>query len=211
MSEKKISPLKDEEKRLYHPIKKSLEKNFGQLGECYLETTAGVQHFPEKLKRIFEPEVLRILRVEKFCPDLTGFLRRKDSRTKEVITVEVKPRNLRIKDINQSRLYGEVLKAKHCLLVSPNNIPTEIKQIVENNSSIIRTSSSAFNRVTILKFDETKDEFTLNRELYSSPPEPFMYLAGECDKCHRWNDFLTQVEYKWLCEKCSEVEKLRVQ
>ena len=202
MTERKVSPLKAEEKRLYDPIKESLERDFGQLGECYLEKTAGVQYFPEKLKRIFEPEVLHILRVEKFCPDLTGFLRRKDSRTKEVITVEIKPRNLRIKDINQARLYGEVLKAKHCLLVSPNNIPTEIKQCVEKNSAIFRTYSSAFDRVTILKFDETKGEFTLDKELYSSPPEPFAYLSGECDRCHRWDDFLTKVERELLCKKC---------
>ena len=205
MAERKKSPLKAEEERLYDPIKKSLERDFGQLGECYLEKTADVRYFPEKLKRVFEPKVLHILRVEKFCPDLTGFLRRKGSRTKEVITVEVKPRNLRIKDINQARLYGEVLKAKFCLLVSPNNIPVEIKQFVKDNQAIIRSYFSTFDRVAILKFDETKSKLTLDRELYSSPLEPFTYLSGECDQCHRWDDFLTEFEHKWLCEKCKPI------
>lgn len=206
MTERKKSPLKAEEERLYDPIKKSLERDFGKLGECYLEKTGDVRYFSEELKRMFETrEVLHILRVEKFCPDLTGFLRRKDSRSKEIITVEVKLRNLRIKDINQARLYGEVLRAKHCLLVSPYDIPTEIEQFVKNNTAIISSNLSTFNRVTILKFDEARGEFTLDRELYSSPPEPFKYLAGECDKCYRRDDFLTKVAYNWLCEKCKPV------
>jgi len=203
------SSLKAEEERLYDPIKGALERTFGQIGECYLEKTPNGRFSPE-LKRVLPKDVLFILRVERFSPDLTGFLRKKDRSDKEIITVEVKPRNIKLKHIAQARLYGEILKAKYCLLISPQHMPVEIKIFVKENDALMRGAySSSFSKVSVAKFNEKRGEFSFDRELYDSTPEPFKYLAGECSRCGRWSDFLTKIDYEFLCERCQQSFNVR--
>lgn len=195
---KKVKQHRKEE-RLYEPIKNALKRDFEQLGECYLENTSkGI--FSEELKRTLDRSALHMLRVEKFSPDLTGFLKRKGSVSKEIIVVEIKPDKIKIKNVAQTRLYADVLNAHRALIISPKGIEVERKLFLKERPGIIR--SYAYEPILIVKFDEETNEFTLDRELYSSAPEPFKYLAGYCEQCGEWYDFLVRSDYRLVCKNC---------
>jgi len=200
ISKPKNGKLKREEEKLYEPILAALKTKFEQLGDCYIEDTSK-GNFSEALKRILDDSALYILKVEKFSPDLTGYLMRKNSTSKEIITVEIKPDKIRIKDISKAKLYADVLNAKFAFVISPKSIEEVFRRFVKGRPSIIYRSSSE--PVIIAKFDVHAKDFSIDRQLYSNPREPFTNLAGYCDQCGRWFDFLVKSDYyKYLCKDC---------
>jgi len=82
------------EEQLYEPIKNALQREFekyvGYSGKVYLEITAKGR-FSEDLKEVLDDRALAILRVERFSPDITGFMQKKDFglSSKELATVEI--------------------------------------------------------------------------------------------------------------------------
>ena len=104
---KLASPKKSSERQLYEPVmnalKREFEKYVGYGGKVYLEITADGK-FSEDLKEVLDDRALSILRVEKFSPDITGFLQKKDSPLLELLTVEVKPDKIKIKHISRAKL-----------------------------------------------------------------------------------------------------------
>ena len=78
----KRTPVKEEE-QLYEPVKNALQREFKKYGskyyegKVYLEITAKGQ-FSEDLKEVLDDKALSILRVERFSPDITGFMQKKD-------------------------------------------------------------------------------------------------------------------------------------
>lgn len=164
-------PVKKEEE-FYEPIRKALEKVFIEYleskGNCYLENTSkGI--FSDKLKRALDDSALHIIRVERFSPDLTGFIR-KDSSI-QIITVEVK-QEIKIRHIYKAKLYAEILNAKYGLLISPKPIPEDIRRFIKHRSAVIE-SRYPTEKIVILQFDELINEFVIDNELYPYPPEPF--------------------------------------
>jgi len=157
------------EEPLYEPIRRALERVFSCLGECHLEITAD-KRFSDKLKKQFSKDTLYIIRVEGFFPDLTGFV--KTQYGSELITVEIKPENITIKDIFQAKEQAEMFDAKYALLVSPKTTPEEIRRFVKDRSSILNFLYNR--RVVIAQFNEPTEEFETGIELYyGSLPEPF--------------------------------------
>ncbi|GAH78192.1 unnamed protein product, partial [marine sediment metagenome] len=126
------------EKALYEPIREYLAQAFQEkFGNCHLETTAnGV--FSGELKRVVRHDIIFSFLGKKASPDLTGFIHRagsdwivvrSPSDIQDLITVEIKPEKITIQDIYQAKMYGDLFQAKYALLVSPDEIPEEIRRL----------------------------------------------------------------------------------
>lgn len=126
--------------------------------------------FSEELKEALDDRALSILRVERFSPDITGFLQKKDSSYRELITVEIKPDKIKIKHISRAKLYADVLNARYGILISPKRIPEEIRRFVKDRSAITYRLGGSF---TIAQYNKATSEFKFDKKLYSTIPEPF--------------------------------------
>ena len=165
--------IMSEEEQLYEPIKNALQTKFekfvGYGGKIYLEITAKAR-FSEELKEVLDDEALFILRVERFSPDITGFLQKKDSTSKELVTVEIKPDSIKIKHISRAKLYADVLNARYGILISPKKIPEEIRRFIKERHSI---GYRSYGSLIITQFDKATNEFKFDKKLYSTIPAPF--------------------------------------
>lgn len=156
------------EESLYEPIMKALKRVFSCLGECYLEISA--KGFSNKVKKAFDDVALYMITVERFFPDISGFVKTKYST--DIITVEVKPEKPMIKDVFQTKDYAQIFNAKYSILVSPKTISEERRRLILKRRELI----SRYGRepVVIARFDKVMEEFEIDEELYyGSLPEPF--------------------------------------
>lgn len=104
-------------------------------GNVYLEITAK-GHFSEMLKEHLDDRALSIIRVEKFSPDIMGFVQRTKSSSKELITVEVKAEPITLKGISRAKLYQDIFRASYGLLISTERISEEIRRFVLDRLAI---------------------------------------------------------------------------
>lgn len=157
------------EEPLYEPVKKALQKVFSCLGDYHLEVTAK-KRFSNKLKKAFDDVALYMITVERFFPDISGFVKTKYST--DIITVEVKAEEPMIKDVFQTKDYAQIFNAKYSILVSPKAISEERRRLILKRRELI----SRYGRepVVIIQFDKDTKEFEIDKELYyGSLPEPF--------------------------------------
>ena len=77
----------------------------------HLEITAN-GNFSEKLKAYFDITMFGKLYVEELHPDIMGFVRKKKSDKPDLITVEIKKNDLKIRDVMQARLYEIFFQSK---------------------------------------------------------------------------------------------------
>lgn len=177
----KVKSRKKREEQLYEPIKSVLQRELeeylnsqkerigeGFIGKVHLEITAK-GHFSEDLKEELDDDALNIIRVEKFSPDIMGFMQ-KSQYSKELITVEVKPDKITIKNISRAKLYQEIFKATYGMLISPKRIPEEIRRFISNRYGIR-------GNIIIAQFDKANNKFKFNKKLYPTIPEPFIPKA----------------------------------
>jgi len=101
----------------------------------HLEITAK-GHFSETLKEQLDDRALSILRVEKFSPDIMGFVQKGPTSSKELITVEVKAEPITLKSISRAKLYQDIFKATYGLLISTERISEEIRRFILDRSAI---------------------------------------------------------------------------
>lgn len=168
------------EERLYEPIKSALKRELEEYlnsqkerigitvftGKVHLEITANGGFFSEKLKEVLDNDALSIIRVEKFSPDIMGFIE-KTQYLKELITVEVKDEKITIQSISRAKLYADIFKARYGMLISSKGVGEEIKRFISNRWEIRAN-------VIIAQFDEANNEFKFDKKLYSTIPEPFV-------------------------------------
>jgi hypothetical protein len=168
------------EKQLYEPILNALKEVFERYlesekqrreitsdfkGIAHLEITANGR-FSNELKEVLDDKALSIVRVEKFSPDIMGFIQ-KNQYSKEIITVEVKAEEIKIKNISRAKLYADIFGATYGKLISPKPIPEEIRRFITDRYAIR-------GNLIIAQFDKTrKGYFNFNQKLYSTIPEPF--------------------------------------
>ena len=161
------------EEPLYEPIKNLLQKQFEEYvgfgGKVHLEITANGR-FSEELKEALDDRALSILRVERFSPDITGFLQEKDSSSKELVTVEIKPDKIKINHIYRAKLYADVLNARYGIIISPKKLQEEIRRFIKERYNIMHRN---FGSLIIAQFDKARNEFKFDKKLYSTIPEPF--------------------------------------
>lgn len=147
--------IEKKEEKLYEPIVRSLEFMFGKYVEkdveveklqrdvlandsdknIYLEITAN-GHFSEMLKEQLDDRALSIINVEKFSPDIMGFVRKNKTSPKELITVEVKAEPITLKSISRAKLYQDIFRAKHGLLISTIRISEELRRFILDRHEI---------------------------------------------------------------------------
>lgn len=182
MSSQTEKPKSKKEERLYPFILTVLKGLFEQhfLGKAevkekimgkpldynvYLETTAK-GHFSEGLKEQLDDRALGIIRVEKFSPDIMGFIQETSSSKKELITVEVKARRITIKDISRAKLYQDIFGATYGLLISTKRIPEEIRRFILDRY-IIKGN------LIIAQFIETRNRLSIHPAFEHHVPEIF--------------------------------------
>ena len=167
------------EERLYEPIRIALEKRLQEylncqkesigvrfVGKTHLEITASGKELSEELKEVLDTDVLSILRVEKFSPDIMGFMQRADYSPKELITVEIKDEKISIQSISRAKLYKDFFRARYGMLISSKGMGEEIKRFMSNRYEIRGD-------VIIAKYDEASSDFKFDNKFYSNIPEPF--------------------------------------
>ncbi|MGB8781252.1 MAG: hypothetical protein WCD81_11480 [Candidatus Bathyarchaeia archaeon] len=172
-----VKKRENREERLYLPIKNALERELKEYlnsqrerigpqftGKVHSEITAN-GHFPEELKEVLDNEILHIIRVEKFSPDLMGFIE-KTQYQKELITIEVKDEKISIQSISRAKLYADIFNAKYGMLISTQGIGTETERFISNRWAIR-------GNVIIAQFHEANNNFSFDKRLYSTIPEPF--------------------------------------
>lgn len=145
------------EEKLYEPIKYLLEIMFRKYVEkdaevqkklqreptffdkeaqdIYLEITANGR-FSEFLKEQLDDRALSIINVERFSPDIMGFVRKTKSSPKELITVEVKAQPLTLKNISRAKLYQDIFRAEYGMLVSTSRISEELRRFILDRHTI---------------------------------------------------------------------------
>jgi hypothetical protein len=169
-----VKKRENKEERLYEPIRSALKAEFevfvGSEGKVYLEKT-DKGRFSEELKETLDDRALSISRVEKLCPDITGFVQKKGF-SKDLVTVEVKLGKIRIRDLWQAKLYAEVLNAKYGITISTGKIQEEIKRFLTDRPNILYRQGYN-NQLVVAQFDVENNEFNFNRKNYPTRPEPF--------------------------------------
>jgi len=135
---------------------------------CHLEIT-GHGRFSNELKKHFSKETLYIIRVEGFYPDITGFL--VSQYGAELITAEVKPERIKIKNVFQAKNQAEIFDAKYTFLASPKPIPEEIRRFAIDRPSILNYSDNR--RIAVAQFNEKTKHLQIYREFYRFLPWPF--------------------------------------
>jgi hypothetical protein len=130
-AEKPKRKIDRKEEKLYEPIVSFLKIMFGKYVEkdveaekklqrdtlsspdenLYLEITANGR-FSEFLKEQLDDRALGIINVERFSPDIMGFVQRTKSSRKELITVEVKAQPITLKSISRAKLYQDIFQSR---------------------------------------------------------------------------------------------------
>lgn len=128
---------RENEAQFYEPTKEALTKLFKRKKYCHLEITADRQ-LSETIKQVLSDYNLFANIVERFIPDITGYVEEDES--KHLIVVEVKPGPPRLKDIFQTKEYAEIFGAKHAFLVSPKLPQEEIRRILSMKGEILSHS-----------------------------------------------------------------------
>ena len=149
---------KREESRLYFPLCQKLKEIFDvyYVADSYtidrktgymkaptnsitnplLEITANGE-VSDKLQSKFTYGLFQNLQSEKLHPDLMGYVRKKPSSKPEFITVEIKKGALRIRDILQAKLYGDIFNSTFSFAISPKGISTQkLKTILEYDKAL---------------------------------------------------------------------------
>jgi hypothetical protein len=164
---------KEKEEELYNSVLKALEQKFMTLGDVHLENTSNGR-FSEGLKEQLDDYSLFMLKIEKMSPDLTGYLRKKETygESKCIIVVEIKKDRPTLKDIYQTKRYAEILKADYALLIAPKKLSTERRKFLIKNKGQI-TQFYPNKQILIGQFIQYGVYIEIDRELYYDLPEPF--------------------------------------
>ena len=132
-----------------------------------LEITASGR-ISETLMKEFDDETFLALGSEGKYPDIMGFVRRKKSETRELITVEVKNQPIELMHIFQAQLYQVLFNAKLGFLISPKGITEKrVRFITHPTRTFIR------GKVIILQYTKLASgaAFDCNPRLRDAVPE----------------------------------------
>ena len=184
------------EKALYEPIRKHLSRVLGYYIEKgkkprlqsrpfefeenpHLEITANGK-ISERLKREFDDETFLILGSEGKFPDIMGFIKRKESEPRELITVEIKNQPIELMHVFQAQLYQVMFHSTLGFLISP-------KGITERRVRFITSPTGKFIRgqVIILQFNDDlygTPTFECNPRLRDVVPESLRKYFESSDK-----------------------------
>lgn len=144
------------EKEYYEAVRKGIEALFGRRGKtCYFEITS--EGLSEKLKGHIPKgrEIVLSFLSGSVKPDIVGLI---EEEYRPFVVVEVKEHAVKLDDIYQARKYADLLEAKFTFLVSLQQIPEQIKRLVEATSDIVNffMAGRMFN---LVHFDTEQNQF----------------------------------------------------
>lgn len=143
------------EKDYYEPVKNAFEKLFNEKGTVYLEITSD-KPLSNKLKaQTSKHRDIIFYFLKEAKPDITGFLQR-DGHSNSMIVIEVKKDEIKLDNIYQARKYGELLETQFVFLVSPKEIPEEIKKL--SSVTIDLLSLPYYKKLVLCQFDEKANQ-----------------------------------------------------
>ena len=160
----KSSHKRKSEAQFYKPAREALLDLF-KPKDCYLEITAD-RRLPEKVKKVLTDYDLFANVVERFIPDITGYVLRSEHE-KCVIVAEVKAGPTTLRDIFQTKQYAEIFGAKYAFLVSPEHMPEEISRILRMKGTLL-SHSAGYERVFIGRLDLNKNSIV---QWQTDPPD----------------------------------------
>ena len=160
----KSSHKRKSEAQFYKPAREALLDLF-KTKDCYLEITAN-RRLAEGIKKVLTDYDLFANVVERFIPDITGYVLRSEHE-KCVIVAEVKAGPTSLRDIFQTKQYAEIFGAKYAFLLSPEQMPEEISRIVKMKSTIL-CHSAGYERVFVGRLDISKNSIV---QWHTDPPD----------------------------------------
>lgn len=139
------------ETELYEPIKIIMQDKFSNLGECYFEITS--KKISNAIKSKLDDDALFFMNAERIYPDLTGYVI--EGRISHFIVAEVKHDKIKLRDIYQTKMYGELFHSKYTYLISSKPLPEEIRRFLRKNPALI-SYFAGYQKMTIAQFDIEK-------------------------------------------------------
>jgi len=125
------------ETSLYDPVQKKLgEMLSGRVDKFYLETGAS-RGFSETIKAAIPSGREILFNFMRRRPDLLGLV--ETEYQKDLITVEVKERSLKIDDLYQAKMYKEVFGARYGFLITAAPIPEELRRLCKTTPAILHS------------------------------------------------------------------------
>ena len=191
-------PKEDE---LYAPVRNALERFLrpfaGDRGLVHLEITASTGPSNE-LKQRLPSHALFLWNVEKFKPDIMGYVAsklipmfyRKDiidklrsgvpvpqsfPRAYSLVVVEIKNEAISFHDIYQAKGYAELYNSNVALLISDKAVPEEVKRILHANPKVLESATNG-TRIRLAEFHASTDE------LHWFPSAPNIWPEGHSQK-----------------------------
>ncbi len=138
------------ERGLYEPVKRELNNILMQnFDEFHVEITANRKFSNELKSQIPEGREIIFRFLREAAPDITGFV--KEAYSSKFLVVEIKNEVLKLDDVYQARKYAELFDAKYALLVSPHEVPEELKRLSKVVYALLELPSS-YNRLTLVHF-----------------------------------------------------------
>ena len=147
----------------YLPTKKFMKIFLEDLGcnNVHLEIT-GTNHFSPKLKDAFgEPLILLDY---SFSPDISGVF---EKNGEKIIVVEVKPDEMKMRDVYQTIEYVELVNAEIGILITPKKIPVKFKKYFNENPELLTMCGR---RIFIGTISIEEEKF-IPEEWYPYPPD----------------------------------------
>ena len=183
----------EKESELYFPILETLKKVFdrwyvaepyayarqkNRMHDLMRAPTSGITNphlditakgnFSEKLKTHFDITMFGKLYGEELHPDIMGFVVKKKAGKPELITVEVKAEDLKIRDVMQARLYEIFFQSKFTFLLSPTGMSREKIEAVMQHDDFLR------GHVIIGKCGNNGEDFRIDPKLCDKVPKEFV-------------------------------------
>lgn len=126
------------EASLYEPVQAKLGELLSGTGVGnFILETGGAKSFSERLKAAIPEGREIVFNFMSRRPDILGFVQGQLQR--DLITVEVKEKNLKIDDIYQAKMYKEVFGARYSFLVTAAPIPEALKRLCKTTFSILHS------------------------------------------------------------------------
>lgn len=157
------------ERDYYDPVKNWLDKILEEkFASHHLEVTAKKVFSNTLLQQIDKNRDLVHSFLLEAAPDITGFVKKDSTTTREFIVVEIKNTPIKLDDIYQTRKYAELFDARYALLVSPYEIPAKIMRLSEIVYSLL--AFPPYKRVALVHFGNDGANVTWY------PEDPFMQI-----------------------------------
>ncbi len=152
---------KNEEKH-YEPVKNWLDKILAEkFASHHLEVTANGK-FSNAIQSQIDPhrELIFSFLKSGASPDITGFVKKDDSTSREFIVVEVKNEPIKLDDIYQTKKYADLFNAKYALLVSTHEIPEKIIRLAKRVVFPCLLQIPLYGRIALIHFADNGEKIT---------------------------------------------------